>query len=183
MGCDLSSSVYATKGVGPKQPQTPSSTDNRDLWERILVSFLSRAFVDLFAADSGGLPQSTLAVLATTPFLLMSLSVKQRNPALFVGAFVALVHLIASDPEKVDPDELGLDGRELFKHAIMVRVTAMREEKYKLGEDEQLFWCYWALDGYLQQADETNSGARYALTAILNVSHPVSAWCSRRHSF
>lgn len=99
----------------------------------------------------------------------MSLSVKQNKPALFVGAFVALVHLIASNPEKVDPDELGLEGRALFMHAIVMRVTAMRQdESYKVGEDEQLYWCYWALDGFLREADETSS-ARYALMDILNV--------------
>ncbi|GAA5964494.1 hypothetical protein JCM8115_003896 [Rhodotorula mucilaginosa] len=105
----------------------------------------------------------------------MSTSIDSHHPPTYLGAFVLLVHLIASGSEHVDPEDLGLDGRELFKHAVALRVTSRKDPTLELGSDEALFWHWWTVDGFLRYANSSGYSLQDVLTDILNWINPLAA--------
>ncbi|TKA53601.1 hypothetical protein B0A53_03892 [Rhodotorula sp. CCFEE 5036] len=114
-------------------------------------------------------------VVATLRQILQVIHIDSHHPPTYLGAFVLLVHLIASGSEHVDPEDLGLDGRELFKHAVALRVTSRKDPTLELGSDEALFWHWWTVDGFLRYANSSGYSLQDVLTDILNWINPLAA--------
>lgn len=174
---DCAGALYREKGIGPKQPARAPPEVNRQLWQEIMVS-ATRCVVQSQAQVGLTFPvplQDTYRLLESGPLLLMSTSIDSHHPPTYLGAFVLLVHLIASGSEHVDPEDLGLDGRELFKHAVALRVISRKDPTLELGSDEALFWHWWTVDGFLRYANSSGYSLQDVLTDILNVRcHPGS---------
>lgn len=151
---DCAGELYRAKGVGPKQPALAPPELNRQLWQEII---------------------DTYRLLESGPLLLMSTSIDSHHPPTYLGAFVLLVHLIASGNEHLDPEDLGLDARELFKQAVALRVTSRKDSTLELGSDAALFWHWWTVDDFLRYANSSGYSLRDVLTDILNWINPLAA--------
>ncbi|GAA5984838.1 hypothetical protein JCM10908_003530 [Rhodotorula pacifica] len=148
---DCAGELYQKQRTGPKQRRVEPSALNQQLWQEIL---------------------DTSRLLEFGPLLLMSISIEDNHPPTYLGAFILLVHMIASGAEDVDPDDLGLeDGRELFKHGVAFFVMSQKEAPLELGADEALFWYWWTVSSFLRSADNGSwYNLKFALMDIFDAS-------------
>ncbi|GAA5876765.1 hypothetical protein JCM3774_003467 [Rhodotorula dairenensis] len=150
---DCAGELYRSVGIGPRQQPLEPPALNRQLWNEILV---------------------TCRALECGPLFLLSTSIDSRHPPTYLGAFILLIHLISSSSDDLDPEELGLNGRELFRHGIVLRVAAQRDADVEIDPDEALFWAWWTVDSFLQWARESTYGLDSALMDILNWINPLA---------
>lgn len=111
--------------------------------------------------------------LLLTPPRLMKICSESRKPARRVGAFALLVHLMADGATDLD---FHSDDEDLFRFGVSLYVTSQREPDFRLGQDEALYWYWWAIDEYLLRAEEEGL-TDMALYNVKHVCQEVSRPC------